>query len=64
VSRAQWDRLVQAYRLAVGELDSAVKRASRLVGKEFEDEHKRIEQAQKACEKARRDLNDFLNSGG
>ena len=58
-----WTKLMQAYRDAVQDLDSAVKRARRLVGKEFDDEHRRIDEAQNACDRARGALSEFLSNG-
>jgi hypothetical protein len=60
VSRAEWENLLQSYRAAIADLDSAVRRSRRLVGKEFQEEHQRIEDAKHACEKARRALTDYL----
>jgi hypothetical protein len=52
----------QDYRSAVQELDAAVKRPRRLLGKEFEEEHQRIEAAEKTCEAARRVMLAYLRS--
>jgi hypothetical protein len=54
---------MQDYRTAVDHLDSLVKRSRHLMGKEFDDEHERIEQAEKACERARRAMHDYLGRG-
>jgi predicted DNA-binding protein (MmcQ/YjbR family) len=59
----EWDKLMQEYRASVEELNTAVKRSRRLVGKEFEEEHQRIEDAKRRCENARQAMLGYLRSG-
>lgn len=64
MQREEWNQLLQNYRVAVNYLDSVVKHSRRLMGKEFEEEHQRIEEAKKACEKARRALGEYSARSG
>jgi hypothetical protein len=64
MSSQEWDRLLNEYRAAVTTLEATVKRFKRLTGKEFEEEHRAIKEAEAVCDRTRHALQDYLGRNG